>query len=99
MFFDPNRKNDFASRNVREELVKIRREVLKYCKILVSKNYIDLEGFRTKLGSTCLKGSTYDLSVTHVLAKYGTGKDCLWGLQNGKFVVNLQWLIACYNAN
>uniref|UniRef100_A0A803LLB5 RNA polymerase II C-terminal domain phosphatase-like n=1 Tax=Chenopodium quinoa TaxID=63459 RepID=A0A803LLB5_CHEQI len=99
-FFDPEHGDDYASRDVRELLRIIRKEVLKDCKIvfsLVLKKKTQaadqpLWRMAEQLGATC--STELDSSVTHVVSKDATAEKSRRAVEEGKFLVNPRWIEA-----
>ncbi|KAI3691166.1 hypothetical protein L2E82_49385 [Cichorium intybus] len=96
MFFDPEPGDNFTGRDVRQMLRVVRGEVLKGCKIVLSRvcptKYHDLWMMAERLGATC--STEVDSSVTHVISTdIGTRESC-WAVQENKFLVEPRWLEA-----
>ncbi|KAI3506228.1 hypothetical protein L1887_28584 [Cichorium endivia] len=96
MFFDPELGDNFTGRDVRQMLRAVRGEVLKGCKIVLSRvcptKYHDLWVMAERLGATC--STEVDSSVTHVISTdIGTRESC-WAVQENKFLVEPRWLEA-----
>lgn len=100
MFFDPDLQTDLASRDVREVLRYIQREILQGCKIVFSRVFpskthaADQQIWKMaqQLGAVC--STEVDASVTHVVSTDKTTEKARWALRNEKFLVNPDWIEA-----
>ncbi|CAO2826015.1 unnamed protein product [Amaranthus hypochondriacus] len=100
LFFDPEREDDFAARDVRQVLKQVRKEILKDCKIAFSRVFPmkfqaahhHLWKMAEQLGATC--SVEVDSSVTHVVSTDSGTEKSRWAVQNGKFLVHPKWLEA-----
>lgn len=100
MFFDPALGTDLSSRDVREVLKSIRKEILQGCVIVFTRLFSSASEpekeiiwkMAEQLGAICLK--EVDSSVTHIVSMdVGTQKSH-WALKNNKFLVNPRWIEA-----
>ncbi|XP_021858055.2 RNA polymerase II C-terminal domain phosphatase-like 4 isoform X3 [Spinacia oleracea] len=99
-FFNPEHGDDFAARDVRQVLRKIRNEILRGCKIVFSRVFSTesqaenhhLWKMAEQLGATC--AVEVDSSVTHVVSEYAGTEKSRWAVQNGNFLVHPKWLEA-----
>lgn len=99
-FFDPEHEGDFATRDVRQVLKSIRREVLKDCKIVFSRVFPTkfqaanhhLWRIAEQLGATC--STELDSHVTHVVATDTGTEKSRWAVQECKFLVHPRWIEA-----
>lgn len=99
-FFDMAAETDLSSRDIRQVIKTLRKEILQGCKIVFSRvfpnNTRPQEQMVWKmaeyLGAVCVKD--VDPSVTHVVTvDLGTEK-ARWGLNNKKFLVHPRWIEA-----
>ncbi|KAJ6850354.1 RNA polymerase II C-terminal domain phosphatase-like 4 [Iris pallida] len=102
MFFDQDHDAKFSSKDVRQVLKMIRREILQGCKIVFSRVMkLDTKAsdhptwkMAQKLGAVC--SNDLDSSVTHVVSlDKGTHKSH-WARQNRRFLVHPRWVEAAY---
>ncbi|XP_010928003.1 RNA polymerase II C-terminal domain phosphatase-like 4 isoform X2 [Elaeis guineensis] len=100
MFFDPVLGTDLSSRDVRQVLKDIRREILQGCKIVFSRIFPSksepedqpIWKLAEQLGATCC--TDVDVSITHVVSTDAGTQKAQWALQNEKFLVNPRWIEA-----
>ncbi|GMJ01717.1 C-terminal domain phosphatase-like 4 [Hibiscus trionum] len=99
IFFD-ELDSDLASRDVRQVLKTVRKEVLKDCKIIFSRvfptkfqaeNHL-LWKMAEQLGATCLTET--DSSVTHVVSTDAGTEKSRWAVKENKFLVHPRWIEA-----
>ncbi|XP_066370381.1 RNA polymerase II C-terminal domain phosphatase-like 4 [Miscanthus floridulus] len=99
-FFDMAVETDLSSRDVRQVIKAVRKEILQGCKIVFSRvfpnNTRPQEQMFWKmaeyLGAVC--STDVDSSVTHVVTlDLGTEK-ARWGVDNKKFLVHPRWIEA-----
>ncbi|KNA16742.1 hypothetical protein SOVF_085710 isoform C [Spinacia oleracea] len=99
-FFDAEHGNDFAARDVRQVLKKIRNEVLGDCKIVFSRVFPTkfqaenhhLWKMAEQLGARC--AVEVDSTVTHVVSTDAGTEKSRWAVENGKYLVHPKWLEA-----
>ncbi|KAK8959357.1 RNA polymerase II C-terminal domain phosphatase-like 4 [Platanthera guangdongensis] len=100
MFFDPVLGTDLSSRDVRQVLKEIRREILQGCVIVFSRLFSStahpekevIWKMAEQLGAACLR--EVDASVTHIVSLDAGTLKSRWALKNGKFLVNPRWIEA-----
>eukprot|EP00261_Vitis_vinifera_P016434 XP_010645384.1 PREDICTED: RNA polymerase II C-terminal domain phosphatase-like 4 [Vitis vinifera] len=100
MFFDPELGDDFSGRDVRQVVKRVRKEVLKGCKIVFSRVFPTrfqaenhhLWRMAEQLGATC--ATELDPSVTHVVSTDAGTEKSRWALQEKKFLVHPGWIEA-----
>ncbi|RVW22020.1 RNA polymerase II C-terminal domain phosphatase-like 4 [Vitis vinifera] len=93
MFFDPELGDDFSGRDVRQVVKRVRKDVLKGCKIVFSRVFPTrfqaenhhLWRMAEQLGATC--ATELDPSVTHVVSTDAGTEKSRWALQEKKFLV------------
>ncbi|KAE8124513.1 hypothetical protein FH972_019391 [Carpinus fangiana] len=99
MFFDVSEDN-LVDRDVMEVLKRIRKEILKGCKIVFSRVFPTkcpadnhhLWRMAENLGATC--AMELDSSVTHVVSTDGATEKSRWAVKQNKFLVHTRWLEA-----
>ncbi|GAB2291665.1 RNA polymerase II C-terminal domain phosphatase-like 4 [Dionaea muscipula] len=102
MFFDPVDGADFASKDVRQVLRRIRQEILRDCKMVFSRvfpmNYrADADRYwklAEQLGASCSR--EVDDSVTHVVSLDPGTEKSQWALKQKKLLVHPRWIEASY---
>ncbi|OMO71922.1 hypothetical protein COLO4_27950 [Corchorus olitorius] len=101
MFFEQLDDNlDVASRDVRQVMKTVRKEVLEGCKIVFSRVFPTqfqaethvLWKMAEELGATCSR--EIDASVTHVVSKNARTEKSLWAVKEQKFLVHPGWIEA-----
>lgn len=100
MFFDPDLGIDVTSRDVRQLLSMIRREILSGCKMVFSRvfpNRFQAENhplwkLAEQLGATCL--TELDPSITHVVSTDTGTEKARWAVKEKKFLVQPGWIEA-----
>ena len=100
MFYDPDLRTEFSSRDVRQVLKHIRQEILQGCKIVFSrvfplKAHADdqpIWKMAQQLGAVC--SIEVDASVTHVVSTDKNTEKARWALKNEKFLVTPHWIEA-----
>ncbi|KAG4156705.1 hypothetical protein ERO13_D02G012800v2 [Gossypium hirsutum] len=99
IFFD-ELDSDLASRDVRQVLKTVRKELLKDCKIVFSRvfptkfqpeNHL-LWKMAEQLGATC--STETDSSVTHVVSMDAGTEKSRWAVKENKFLVHPRWIEA-----
>lgn len=100
MFFDPGFGTDLQSRDVRQVLKTIRKEILHGCVIVFSRLFSSASRpeeeaiwkLAEQLGAICLK--EIDDSVTHIVSMDAGTQKSWWALKNNKFLVHPRWIEA-----
>ncbi|KAL4272804.1 hypothetical protein GQ457_13G028110 [Hibiscus cannabinus] len=90
--------SDLASRDVRQVLKRVRKEVLKDCKLVFSRVFPKkfqaennlLWKIAEQLGATCLTGISS--SVTHVVSLDAGTEKSRWAMKENKFLVHPRWI-------
>ncbi|KAK8682508.1 hypothetical protein V6N13_054894 [Hibiscus sabdariffa] len=86
--------SDLASRDVRQVLKRVRKEVLKDCKLVFSrvspKQFHHLWNIAEQLGATCSIGTSS--SVTHVVSLDAGTEKSRWAIKENKFLVHPRWI-------
>ncbi|GAB2219300.1 hypothetical protein Droror1_Dr00006935 [Drosera rotundifolia] len=102
MFFDTEDGADYASRDVRQVLRTIRKQILQDCKLVFSRvfplNFLP-EADRhwrmaEQLGATC--STEVEDSITHVVSLDPGTEKSQWALKHDKFLVNPGWIEGTY---
>ncbi|KAL9261354.1 RNA polymerase II C-terminal domain phosphatase-like 4-like protein [Drosera capensis] len=102
MFFHTADGADYASRDVRQVLRTIRKQILQDCKLVFSRvfplNFLP-EAYRhwrmaEQLGATC--STEVDDSITHVVSLDPGTEKSQWALKHDKFLVNPDWIEGTY---
>uniref|UniRef100_A0A0D9WG44 protein-serine/threonine phosphatase n=1 Tax=Leersia perrieri TaxID=77586 RepID=A0A0D9WG44_9ORYZ len=100
IFFDSAVQNPLSSRDVRQVIKRVRREVLEGCKLVFTRVFPlhhrpqdqMLWKMAEQLGAVCC--TDVDYTVTHVIAlDLGTEK-ARWAVRNNKFLVHPRWIEA-----
>ncbi|CAL4893370.1 unnamed protein product [Urochloa decumbens] len=100
IFFDTAAETDLSSRDVRQVIKMVRKEVLQGCKLVFSRVFPNTSRPQKEmmwkmaehLGAIC--STDMDSSVTHVVAvDLGTEK-ARWAVDNKKFLVHPRWIEA-----
>ncbi|CAL4900549.1 unnamed protein product [Urochloa decumbens] len=100
IFFDKAAETDLSSRDVRQVIKTVRKEVLQGCKLVFSRVFPNTSRPQKEmmwkmaehLGAVC--STDMDSSVTHVVAvDLGTEK-ARWAVDNKKFLVHPRWIEA-----
>ncbi|KAF8719876.1 hypothetical protein HU200_024637 [Digitaria exilis] len=100
IFFDAAVDTDLSSRDVRQVIKKVRKEVLQGCKLVFSRVFPNttrpheqmIWKMAEHLGAVCSK--EVDSTVTHVVSvDLGTEK-ARWAVDNKKFLVHPRWIEA-----
>ncbi|KAL5698910.1 protein-serine/threonine phosphatase [Ranunculus cassubicifolius] len=100
LFFDLEPEVDIMSKDVRQVLKSVRKEVLKGCKLGFSRVWKTGEiaenqklwEMAVTLGATCT--SNYDSTVTHLVCTDSGTEKAKLALKDGKFLVHPRWVEA-----
>ncbi|XAR66769.1 Phosphoprotein phosphatase [Bertholletia excelsa] len=100
LFFESEPGVDLADRDVRQVLKRVRKEVLKGCKVVFSRVFpTKFQGenhylwrMAEQLGAECL--TEVNSSVTHVVSTDTGTEKSRWAVKEKKFLVHPQWIEA-----
>ncbi|KAL6865305.1 hypothetical protein ACP4OV_016456 [Aristida adscensionis] len=100
IFFDSAVETDLSSRDVRQVIKTVRKEVLQGCKLIFSRVFPNtarpqdqmIWKMAERLGAVCC--ADVDSTVTHVVAVDMRTDKARWAIENKKFLVDPRWIEA-----